>query len=115
LEIQPGTDRANFSLWKNLRDRVAQRSNQNSVIHCIAIPPRQGDTRYISTLELVMPHLTLQEVIDRINQNYPSARELRNAGERGRDRTPEQAHRPEFYVPRLTRRLVSLMFGAYSS
>jgi len=64
---------------------------------------------------LVMPHLTLQEVIDRINQNYPSARELRNAGERGRDRTPEQAHRPEFYVPRLTRRLVSLMFGAYSS
>ena len=113
--FHPGTIRANFSLWKNLRDRVAQRSNQNSVIHCIAIPPRQGDTRYISTLELVMPHLTLQEVIDRINQNYPSARELRTAEKRGGDGTPEQPHHPEFYVPRLTRRLVSLMFGAYSS
>lgn len=113
--MQPGNGSSKLFPVENLRDRVAQRSNQNSVIHCIAIPTRQGDTRYISTLELVMPHLTLQEVIDRINQNYPSARELRNAGERGRDRTLEQPHRPEFYVPRLTRRLVSLMFGAYSS
>jgi hypothetical protein len=62
-----------------------------------------------------MPHLTLQEVIDRINRNYPSAKESRSAEERGRDRTPAQPHRPEFYVPRLTRRLVHLVFGAYSS
>ena len=62
-----------------------------------------------------MQHLTLQEVIDRINRNYPSAKESRSAEERGRDRPPEQAHRPEFYVPRLTRRLVHLVFGAYSS
>ncbi|MGA9814759.1 MAG: hypothetical protein WBQ64_18380 [Terriglobales bacterium] len=58
-----------------------------------------------------MPHLTLQEVIDRINRNYPSAKESRAAENRSQD----QPHRPEFYVPRITRRLVSLMFGAYSS
>ncbi len=62
-----------------------------------------------------MQHLTLQEVIDRINRNYPSAKESRGREERGRDRIPEQPHRPEFYVPRLTRRLANLMFGAYSS
>jgi hypothetical protein len=64
-----------------------------------------------------MPPLTLQEVIDRINinTNYPSTRESRTAEERGKDRTPDQPHHPEFYVPRLTRRLVNLMFGAYSS
>ena len=93
----------------------AQRSNQNSVIHCIAIQSRQGQTQCILTLEFVMPPLTLQEVIDRINRNYPSAKASRTAAERGRDRTPEQPHRPEFYVPRLTRRLANLMFGAYSS
>jgi hypothetical protein len=62
-----------------------------------------------------MPPLTLQEVIDRINANYPSAKELRAPADRGKDRTPDQPHRPEFYVPRVTRRLVNLMFGAYSS
>ena len=62
-----------------------------------------------------MSPLTLQEVIDRINRNYPSGRESRTAEEGGKDRSPDQRHRPEFYVPRLTRRLVSLMFGAYSS
>ena len=58
-----------------------------------------------------MPHLTLQEVIDRINRNYPSAKESRTAQDRGQ----EQPHRPEFYVPRITRRLLGLKFGAYSS
>jgi len=51
--FHPGTIRANFSLWKNLYARVAQRPNQNSVIHCIAIQPRQEETRYILTLEFV--------------------------------------------------------------
>ncbi len=58
-----------------------------------------------------MPHLTLQEVIDRINRNYPSTKESRAA----ENRRQEQKHRPEFYVPRITRRLVGLMFGAFSS
>ena len=38
-----------------------------------------------------MPHLTLQEVIDRINRNYPSAKESRTAEERGRDSHPRAA------------------------
>lgn len=54
-----------------------------------------------------MSHLTLQEVIDRINKNYPSAKELWDAD----NRTQDQPHRPEFYVPRITRRLASLMFA----
>jgi len=58
-----------------------------------------------------MPHLTLQEVIDRINRNYPPAQQSRPAEDRGDD----QPHRPEFYVPRITRRLLGLMFGAYTS
>ncbi len=58
-----------------------------------------------------MPHLTLQEVIDRINKNYPSAKALWGDDNRSKD----QPHRPEFYVPRITRRLASLMFRAYSS
>ena len=62
-----------------------------------------------------MPHLTLQEVIDRINSNYPSVKASRTDEDRAKDGTPDQKHRPEFYVPRLTRRLVNLMFGAYSS
>ncbi len=58
-----------------------------------------------------MPHLTLQEVIDRINRNYPSTKESRATENRSQD----QPHRPEFYVPRITRRLAGLMFGTYSS
>jgi hypothetical protein len=58
-----------------------------------------------------MPHLTLQEVIDRINQNYPSAKRQ----QRSEDRGDEKPHRPEFYVPRITRRLAGLMFSVYSS
>ena len=58
-----------------------------------------------------MPNLTLQEVIDRINRNFPSTKESRAAKTRSQD----QPHRPESYVPRITRRLVGLMFGAHSS
>jgi hypothetical protein len=58
-----------------------------------------------------MAHLTLQEVIDRINQNYSyySKRELRSA------RKPVESgpHHPEYYVPRITRLLAGLMFGAF--
>jgi hypothetical protein len=58
-----------------------------------------------------MPLLTLQEVIDRINRNCPSTKKSCVAENRSQD----PPHRPEFYVPRITRRLVSLMFGAVSS
>lgn len=55
-----------------------------------------------------MPHLTLQEVIDRIRKNYPSRKPLADATERNED----SAHRPEFYVPRITRLFASLLLGA---
>ncbi len=58
-----------------------------------------------------MAHLTLQEVIDRVNSNYSyyPARELRR--ERNGDET--RPHYPEFYVPRITRMFAGLMFGAF--
>ena len=67
-----------------------------------------------------MSHLTLQEVLDRINQDrinldYPSAKEPQTADHRDHDHAQEEPHRPEFYVPRITRRLAGLMFGAHPS
>jgi hypothetical protein len=58
-----------------------------------------------------MAHLTLQEVIDRINQNYYyySKRELRSAPKPVESRP----HHPEYYVPRVTRLVAGLMFGAF--
>jgi hypothetical protein len=56
-------------------------------------------------------HLTLQEVIDRVNHNstYYSTRELK--GER--NRSEMQPHQPEFYVPRITRVFAGFIFGAF--
>ena len=51
-----------------------------------------------------MRHLTLQEVIERINQSYPSPKKFRSE-------TVLSPHRPEFYVPRLVRLLVSFLRG----
>ena len=62
-----------------------------------------------------MAHLTLQEVIDRINRSYPSAKALWAGDDRSDNRAKDEPHRPEFYVPRITRRLASLMFRPYSS
>ena len=56
-----------------------------------------------------MPHLTLQEVIDRINTNYPFRKE--EAAARARTDV-ESPHRPEFYVPRIARIFASLLLGA---
>jgi hypothetical protein len=58
-----------------------------------------------------MAHLTLQEVIDRINQNYSyySKRELRSA----RKPVESRPHHPEYYVPRVTRLFAGWMFGAF--
>jgi hypothetical protein len=56
-------------------------------------------------------HLTLQEVIDRINNNvsYDSTSGLKGERNRGERRT----HHPEFYIPRVTRMLADFMFGAF--
>lgn len=58
-----------------------------------------------------MDHLTLQEVIDRINRNDPRAKEPEAANDRANDRAKDQPHRPESYVPRITRRLASFMLS----
>lgn len=56
-----------------------------------------------------MTHLTLQEVIDRINNySYPFRRENRLAARRTEIESP---HRPEFYVPRIARVFFSLLLG----
>jgi hypothetical protein len=54
-----------------------------------------------------MSHLTLQEVIDRINRIYPSVERRRARDDYARD----QMHRPEFYIPRVTRRLARFIFN----
>jgi len=48
-----------------------------------------------------MPHLTLQEVIERIRKNTPLTNDQRTQPSRIED----QPHRPEFYIPRIARRL----------
>ncbi len=54
-----------------------------------------------------MSHLTLQEVIDRINQIYFSV-EDQSAKD---DYVGNQEHRPRFYIPRITRRLARFIFS----
>lgn len=55
-----------------------------------------------------MPHLTLQEVIDRINKNYPRNEQRRALGNQSENRLA----RPEVYIPRITRLFASILFGA---
>ena len=54
-----------------------------------------------------MTHLTLQEVVDRINQIYFSVEDQRPKY----DHAPTQKHRPEFYIPRITRCLARFIFS----
>jgi hypothetical protein len=56
-----------------------------------------------------MAHLTLQEVIDRINNNYPP-RKRQNYLDGVRERA---SYHPEFYVPRVTRFFAGLLLGAF--
>lgn len=56
-----------------------------------------------------MAPLTLQEVIERINKSYPLAKRQ----PAGNGRTVEQPYRPEFYVPRIARRLANLKFAVF--
>ena len=54
-----------------------------------------------------MSHLTVQEVIERINENSPPAKDPRNKD----NRIEDQPHRPEFHIPRITRRVANLIFS----
>jgi hypothetical protein len=54
-----------------------------------------------------MAHLTLQEVVDRINQIYFSVEDRRTQDYRA----SHLKHRPEFYIPRITRRLARYIFS----
>ena len=54
-----------------------------------------------------MPHLTVQEVIERINETTPPAKDQRTSD----NRIEDQPHRPEVYMPRMTRRLANFMFS----
>jgi len=53
-----------------------------------------------------MAHLTLQEVIERINKSYPLPKNQR--AKTVQIETP--SHRPEFYIPRIALRLANLKF-----
>jgi len=64
---------------------------------------------HISSGEFPMAPLTLQEVIERINKTYPLAKRP----PAGNDRTVDQPHRPEFYVPRIARRLANFKFAVF--
>ena len=54
--------------------------------------------------EFAMSHLTLQEVIERINQTSPPAKDQPTTD----NRTREQPHRPEFYGLPIAKRLASM-------
>jgi len=64
-----------------------------------------------------MAHLTVQEVIERIRKNYPLSQDPRAQDPKAKDQRAQvmrmeyQPHRPEFYIPRLARCIVSLRFG----
>ena len=54
-----------------------------------------------------MSHLTVQKVIEKFNETSPPAKDQRITD----NRTTEQPHRPEFYIPRITRRVANMVFG----
>jgi hypothetical protein len=56
-----------------------------------------------------MSHLTLEEVVDRVNNRYLSISDQRTTG----DRIGSRPHHPEFYVPRITRFFAGLLLGAF--
>ena len=58
-----------------------------------------------------MTHLTLQEVIERIRKDVP----LKNSQQtQGATRVEDQRHRPEFYIPRIARRLAEFRFFGFA-
>ena len=58
-----------------------------------------------------MKPLTLQEVVDRINKASSLAPEQQEKD----NRIASQSSRPEFYIPRVTRRLAIFIFGSQVS
>src|SRR5260370_33693760 len=74
-----------------------------SSLYCRSSKPHaQSETQ-----ENYMAHLALQEVIDRINQVHSPTKDQPTRN----DRAKEQEHRPEVYIPRITRRLARVIFG----
>ena len=55
-----------------------------------------------------MSHLTLQEVIDKINQAHSAASDRRTTEDQAGDQKP----RPEILIPGITRLLARFMFSA---
>jgi hypothetical protein len=56
-----------------------------------------------------MSHLTLQEVIERIKETSLSANDQPTTD----NRTPAgQPHRPELYIPRITKGVANFIFSA---
>jgi hypothetical protein len=53
-------------------------------------------------------HLTLQEVIERINETSLPANDQPTTD----NRTTKQPHLPELYIPRLTKRVANFFFSA---
>jgi hypothetical protein len=54
-----------------------------------------------------MSHLTVQEVIERINETSPPAKDQRTND----NRIEDQPHRPDLYIPRITRRVADFIFS----
>lgn len=81
-------------------------------IYCIDLPAGVHHNAISFHLEFFMAHLTVQEVIEKIRQNYPLSQDQRAKGQRAQVMQMEyQPHRPEFYIPRLARCIVNLRFG----
>lgn len=57
-----------------------------------------------------MEHLTLQEVIERIKKSAP----LTNDRQTQPTRIEDQPYRPEFYVPRIARRIAEFRFSGFA-
>jgi hypothetical protein len=55
-----------------------------------------------------MSHLTLQEVVERIDKANPRAKDQPTTD----NRNPGQPHRPELYIPGITRRVANFIFSA---
>ena len=57
-----------------------------------------------------MTHLTLQEVIERIRKDVP----LKSNQQTQDTRVEDQRHRPEYYIPRIARRLAEFRFIGFA-
>jgi hypothetical protein len=83
-------------------EQVFQQDLLNSLYCDCAGPEAQSENQ-----EIYMSPLTLQEVIDRINQAHSPPRDWQAQD----DYVNDKKHRPEAYIPRITRLLAKLIFS----